>query len=92
MMPAFPLPAVHCKRERCVEGLHELPEIGMSGLQLEMIVIGHQAIRVDGDAADIRIFGKFFKKKQVVIFRIENLFPAVPTVDYMVRSSWVFDP
>jgi hypothetical protein len=84
--------AIHGQRIGGIERLHELSEISLAGLQLEMIMIRHEAIRLDLDIEQIRIFRKFIKEKQIVIFSIKYLFSAVSPVDDMVTRPSIFNP
>jgi len=91
-MSAFGVFTIHGQRVRGIERLHEFSEIPLMGLQMEMIMIRHETIRVNLDIEQIRIFRKFFKEKQIVIFSIEYLFSAVSPVDDMVTRPRIFNP
>ena len=89
-MTRTPVVTVLDYRERCEEGLHEPGKIRLSGPDVKMKMVSHQAVGEYLHGKDLGKFAKLVYEQFTVPSPFKYLLPPVATVYDMIECSRIF--
>jgi hypothetical protein len=79
-------------RVDAIEVAHTSREIRFRRLDHQVIVVGHQAVRVTNPPVSINHFGKDLKEGHAIRIGKEDLLTSIATARDVIDGSLVFDP
>ena len=90
-MPAQPVPPVEAHRPGGLEPAHPRHEVGVRGLDQQMVMIAHQHQRVDPPArAQARLAQRGQETRAIRVVAKDRL-TAVPAIEHMIDGPLEFD-